>query len=226
MEDEWNWMKWRLREIKECHYHYLEGMMYQSLSFGHYLASSVSSLGSETYCGGDVLMRQKSLNCSFFLVDFPSHNSLFLRLTCFWSSEKTGSRTLLAITRSMGLRSQPSSCALMGSLWVEVVAGVVVVVVVVLLGWNSSSIKAWKHTFNQNRHCDIYLSTLMLTWLWSAVGWTSLALSWSLPSTAMPKFWIRSSRSSLSTCSPWAWWWPWSWSWPPELQRTPANKTA
>ena len=79
---------------------------------------------------------------NFLWPSFPSWN-IILTLTCFWSSEKTGSSTLLAITRSMGLRSQPSSWALMGSLWVEVVAGVVVGVVVVLLGWNNSSIKAW-----------------------------------------------------------------------------------
>ena len=51
MEDEWNWMKWRLREIKECHYHYLEGMMYQSLGFGHYPASSASSIEAKMCVG-------------------------------------------------------------------------------------------------------------------------------------------------------------------------------
>ena len=71
------------------------------------------------------------------------------------------------MTRSMGESSQPSSCDLIGSLCVEVVAGVVVVVVVVLLGWNNSSIKAWKclfvldpfkatsHQFNNHLNVDM-----------------------------------------------------------------------
>ena len=46
-------MKWRWRKIKECHYHYLEGMMYQGLSFGHYLASSQSHISwiEDIMCG-------------------------------------------------------------------------------------------------------------------------------------------------------------------------------
>ena len=120
--------------MKECHYHYLEGMMYQSLSFGHYLASSQSHISWIE----DIMCGRIDMDAFVFiypsLVNYTRLYSLLLTLTCFWSSEKTGSRTLLDITRSMGLRSQPSSCALIGSLWVEVVAGVVVVVVVVLLG--------------------------------------------------------------------------------------------
>ena len=69
-------------------------------------------------------------------------SSLVFRLywcgTCRWSAENTGSSTLLAITRSTGARSQPSSCDLMGRAWVEVVGSGVVVVEVVVLGWNNS----------------------------------------------------------------------------------------
>ena len=125
-------MKWRLREIKECHYHYLEGMMYQSLGYGHYLASSASSIGCGCIDVCQIITQMFNFLAEFSLLKY--YYTGHLTLTCFWSSEKTGSRMLLAITRSMGLSSQPSSCALMGSRWVEVVAGVVVVVVVVLLG--------------------------------------------------------------------------------------------
>ena len=64
--------------------------------------------------------------------------ALYWCSTCRWSAENTGSSTLLAITRSTGARSQPSSWDLMGRAWVEVVGSGVVVVEVVVLGWNSS----------------------------------------------------------------------------------------
>ena len=66
--------------------------------------------------------------------------------------------------------------------------------------------------------------TFTLMWLWSSVGWISLALSWSFPSTARPKFWIRSVSSSVAgTPPPWWWWWLWSpWCSPP-LQSMPVK---
>ena len=199
------WMKLNEMEIEEDKGVSLSlswRMMYRSLCLGHYLASS------------------PIFSAWTWKVKIVSG------LTCLWSLENTGSRTLLAMTRSMGESSQPSSCDLIGSLCVEVVAGVVVVVVVVLLGWNNSSIKAWKCLCGLDPFkATSLITTLMLTWLWSAVGCTSSALSWSLPRTAIPKFWMRSSRSFPPP--PCEWWWPCACSeWPPVLQRMPEHGAA